>query len=76
MGHSESDISHRQVVEKLLSESDIICLQETCLSKQDLGSLNSINKSFHEIGESTTDKNDKIIHGHITGGGGCSIMEC
>ena len=46
----------------------IVCLQETWLTKQELGGLNSLHNDFHGIGESTTDNRDKIIHGHPPGG--------
>ena len=47
---------------------DIIALQETFLSKQDLGCLNVLNKEFQGIGVSTTDARDKLIIGHPQGG--------
>ena len=47
---------------------DIICLQETFLSKQDLSCINSIHKEYQGIGTSTTDTRDKLIVGHPTGG--------
>ena len=47
---------------------DIICLQETFLSKQDLSCLNVIHKDFQGVGTSTTDNRDKIIMGHPPGG--------
>ena len=46
---------------------DIICLQETFLSKQDLGCLNSIYTDFQGVGTSTTDARNKIISGHPPG---------
>ena len=46
----------------------ILCLQETFLSKQDLGCLNSLHYDFQGIGVSTTDYRDKINTGHPPGG--------
>ena len=47
---------------------DIICLQETFLSKQDLGCLNVIHTEFQGVGASSTDTGDKVIKGHPYGG--------
>ena len=47
---------------------DILCLQETFLSKQDLSCLNVIHKDFQGIGASSTDTRDKLITGHPYGG--------
>ena len=47
---------------------DILCLQETFLSKQDLSCLNVIHKDFQGIGASSTDTRDKLISGHPYGG--------
>ena len=47
---------------------DIICLQETFLSKQDLSCLNVIHKDFQGVGTYTTDNSDKLITGHPPGG--------
>ena len=47
---------------------DIICMQETFLSKQDLGCLNVIHKDYQGIGTSTTDTRDGLIKGHPSGG--------
>ena len=48
--------------------TDILCLQETFLSKQDLSCLNVIHKDFQGIGASSTDTRDKLITGHPYGG--------
>lgn len=42
VGHTAMDISRRLVVDKLLKECDILCLQETWLAKQDLDKLNTV----------------------------------
>ena len=68
LGQSEYDKTRRLVVEKLFKVADIVCLQETWLAKQDLAGLNSLNRNFHGIGESTTDLNDKHLRGRIPGG--------
>ena len=47
LGQNVSDVNHRLVLEKLFVESEVICFQETWLSRQDLGNLNSVNPSFH-----------------------------
>ena len=47
---------------------DIICFQETFLSKQDLSCLNSIHNDFQGVGTATTDTRDKLISGHPPGG--------
>ena len=47
---------------------DIICMQETFLSKQDLGCLNVIHKDYQGIGTSTMDTRDGLIKGHPSGG--------
>ena len=68
VGHTATDKSRRFVVDKLLNECDILCLQETWLAKQDLDKLNTIHKDFHGAGESTTDLIMKIVKGRIAGG--------
>ena len=47
---------------------DIMCLQETFLSKQDLSCLNVIDKDFLGVEASSTDLRDKLITGHPYGG--------
>ena len=47
---------------------DIICFQETFLSKQDLSCLNVLHKDFQGVGASSTDTRDKLISGHPYGG--------
>ena len=63
LGQTACDKSSHLVLENLLEVSDIVCLQETWPTKQDLVGLNTISANFHGIGESTTDLNDKIVHG-------------
>ena len=39
---------------------DIVCLQETWLSKQDLGSLNTLHSDDHDTGAATVDYRDRL----------------
>ena len=68
VGHSAGDTARRLVVDKLLEECDIMCVQETWLSKQDLEKLNTLHPMFHGVGESTTDLSERLAHGRIPGG--------
>lgn len=68
MGQSAGDKAHRIVVDNLLENCDILCMQETFLAKQDLEKLNSLNDNFHGAGESTTDLSMGIVRGRIPGG--------
>lgn len=68
LGHSAADKARRIVVDQLLEQCHILCLQETFLVKQDLKGLNSISDSFHGAGESTTDLSQGIKKGRIPGG--------
>lgn len=56
------------VVDQLLENTDILCIQETWLSKQDLDGLNCVNIDYHGAGESTTDLSLGIVRGRIPGG--------
>ena len=51
----KNKIHLRPTVELLCNEYDIVCLQETWLSKQELGSLNNMRSDFHSIGQARTD---------------------
>lgn len=51
-----------------MQNADIVCIQETFLSKQDLDKLNSVNDDFYGVGESTTDLSLGIVCGRIPGG--------
>lgn len=68
LGQSAVDKARRIIVDQLLERCDILCLQETFLSKQDLDGLISNNSSFHGAGESTTDLSLGIKKGRIPGG--------
>ena len=60
----------KPTIELLLKNEkiDIICLQETFLSKQDLSCLNIVHRDFQGVGASSTDTRDKLITGHPYGG--------
>lgn len=58
----------RQDIASLFLDSDIICLQETWYSKQDIGVLNNLHDNYYGIGCSTTDYKDGIVNGHPPGG--------
>lgn len=66
--HTEVDKLCHLLVDKLLNTCDILCVQETFLSKQDLERLNSLLKDFYGAGESTTDCSTKLVRGRISGG--------
>lgn len=68
MGHSDGDKAQRIVIDNLLQNTDIVCIQETFLSKQDLDKLNSVNDYFYGVGESTTDLSLGIVRGRIPRG--------
>lgn len=67
-GQNAADGAQRFVIDELLGNTDILCIQETFLPKQDLGRLNSLNDDFHGVGESTTDLSMGIVRGRISGG--------
>ena len=68
LGQSAGDRARRVVIDQLLESTDILCLQETFLAKQDLDKLNSVHNDFHGAGESTTDLSAGIVRGRIPGG--------
>ena len=68
MGNNTGDKARRTVVDNLLQSCDNLCLQETFLSKQDLGKFNYFSDNFHGAGESTTDLSMGIVRGRIAGG--------
>jgi len=68
LGRNVGDKAQRIVIDKLLENTDILCIQETFLSKQDLGKLNSVHEDFHGVGESTTDLSMRILRDRIPGG--------
>ena len=68
LGHDAGDKAHRFIVDNLLENTDILCVQETFLAKQDLDKLNNIHKDFHGAGEGTRDLTSRILRGRIPGG--------
>ena len=65
-----SKLYEKQTVNLMLQDvkTDIICLQETFYSKQDLGCLNTLHGEFQGIGALTTDARDKVKTGQPPGG--------
>ena len=68
LGMSAGDQARRIVIDSLLEECDILCLQETFLPVQELDKLNAFNPKFHGVGESTTDLSTAVVRGRIPGG--------
>lgn len=68
VGHSDGDKAHRIIVDRLLENCDLLCIQETFLANQDLDKLSGVHKDFWGAGESTTDLNTKLVKGRIPGG--------
>ena len=50
------------------TENDIVCVQETWYTKQDLEQLNSLHPAYHGTGVATIDNRDCLYHGHPPGG--------
>ena len=67
---SPAKLTTKPTVNLLLNNEsvDIICMQETFLTKQDLGCLNVIHKDYQGIGTSTVDTRDGLVKGHPSGG--------
>ena len=67
---SPAKLSLKPTVDLLLNDEsiDIICMQETFLSNQDLSCLNVIHKDYQGIGTSTVDTRDGLVKGHPSGG--------
>ncbi|ELU02426.1 hypothetical protein CAPTEDRAFT_204234, partial [Capitella teleta] len=56
-------------IEKMLAEEcDVLCLQETWLTKQDLGGLSDLHPGYVGVGEATTDLNSGLLRGRVAGG--------
>ena len=68
LGQGAGVRAQRIVIDKLFEHADVVCLQETFLSIQDLDKLNTVHNDFHGAGESTTDLNTRILRGRIPGG--------
>ena len=52
----------------LLEKGDIVCMQDTWYSKQDLDILNNLHPNFSGTGVSTTYYQDGLVRGHPPGG--------
>ena len=61
-------MSSMQEIIELCNTCDIICLQETWLSKQNLDFLASIQTDFHGTGISSFDDGDGMLEGSPFGG--------
>ena len=68
LGHDAADKARRFVIDNLLENTDILCVQETFLAKQDLDKLNTLHKDYYGVGEATTDMSSRILRGRIPGG--------
>ena len=68
--NNASKLHHRLCVLDILNNDDIdiVCLQETWFSKQDLGSLNTLDSDGHDTGAATVDYRDHLCRGHNPGG--------
>lgn len=62
------DLFCRQDILQLLRHNDILCVQETWFSKQDLPKLSNIHEDFHGFGAATVDYRDGVFNGHPPGG--------
>lgn len=52
----------------VLESSDILCVQETWFTKQDLSCLNSLHENYHGFGVATRDLRDGLLVGRVPGG--------
>jgi len=64
----DSALLLRPDILEVLSSSDILCIQETWYTKQELPGLNRLHSDFHGCGVSTVDTRDGLIAGHAPGG--------
>jgi exonuclease III len=53
---------------EFLTNSDILCVQETWYCKQDLAGLNCLHNNYHGWGTTTVDYRDGLVAGHPPGG--------
>ena len=75
---SAQKLHHRPSVANILNnpDVDIVCLQETWLSKQDLNCLNTLHVDFHGVGAATVDYRDGLRRGHNPGGVAIMWRKC
>ena len=64
----ERDLCLRQDIVNILDKCDILCVQETWFSQQDLACVNSLHNDFNGYGVSTTDYQNGLVQGHPPGG--------
>ena len=62
--------SFQQSADALLSNCDILCLQETMLTKQECSVLNSFHDNYYGYGVAPVDETLGVIRGRPRGGGG------
>ena len=62
--------SFQQSAEALLSNCDILCLQETMLTKQECSLLNSFHDNYYGYGVAPVDETLGVIRGRPRGGVG------
>ena len=69
MPHKSNALCSRPSVHLLLddTDNDIVCVQETWYTKQDLEQLNSLHPAYHGTGVATIDNIDCLYHGHPQG---------
>ena len=74
--NNASKLHYRPCVMDILNNDDIdiVCLQESWCSKQDLGSLHTLHADFHGTGAATVDYRDHLCRGHSPGG--MAILWC
>lgn len=65
---SSSDLHLRAEIIDILNNNDVVCLQETWYSKQNLEAINAIHADFHGFGCSKIDYADGLISGRPYGG--------
>ena len=63
-----SSLYLRPDIVALLEKGDIVCMQETWYSKQDLDLIHNLHPNFSGTGVSTTDYHDGLVRGHPPGG--------
>ena len=75
---STQKLHHMPYVVNIMNEEDvdIICLQETWLSKQELNCLNTFHTDFHGSGVATLDYRVGLRRGHFTGGVAIMWRKC
>ena len=65
---NSNDLYYRPDILEMLNTSDIVCLQETWYSCQDLACLNELHQEYHGCGVSTVDLGSGLVTGHPAGG--------